>query len=79
MLIDSEGKESLKTIPGVLNVRTGKAVQEDGHYCYCWLITLSSREALDAYMNHPTHHFFESRTLHPVADDRFTLDFVCQD
>jgi len=77
--IMSEGKESLKTIPGVIKVRTGKVVKEDGRYRYCWLIRLASREALEAYKMHPAHQLFVSKILHSVADDRFILDFECLD
>lgn len=70
-----EGKESLKTIPGVRAIRTGRAIQPDGKYRYCWLIGLSSLSAVDVYRNHPAHQRFANKVFRPVAADRITLDF----
>lgn len=70
-----EGKESLQTIPGVMDIRTGHAIQPDGRYRYCWLIRLSGKAAVDVYRDHPVHQRFANKTFRPVADDRLTLDF----
>lgn len=69
-----EGKESLKIIPGVRGIRTGRAIQPDGRYRYCWLIRLSNQSAVEVYRNHPAHLRFANEVFRPVAADRMTLD-----
>ena len=70
-----EGKESLKSIPGVRGIRTGRAIQPDGKYRYCWLIGLASQSAVEVYRNHPAHLRFANEVFRPVAAGRLTLDF----
>jgi fructose-bisphosphate aldolase class II len=70
-----QGKESLQAIPGVRNIRAGRALQPDGKYRYCWLIGLSGQPAVEAYRKHPAHLRFANRVFRPVAADRITLDF----
>ncbi len=70
-----KGKESLSTIPGVLGVRTGKAIQPDGRYRYCWLVRLASENVVELYRDHPAHQLFANKLFRPVAEDRLTLDF----
>jgi|GEM_PF-5238740 len=40
---------------------------------------LNPQRALEAYINYPTFQFFVSKTLNPFANERFILDFECQD
>jgi len=71
-----DGKESLKAIPGVRNIRCGRAIQPDGKYRYCWLIKLSSQAAVDVYRNHPDLLHFSSKVFWPLATDRIELDMA---
>lgn len=70
-----EGKESMKTIPGVRNIRFGRALQHDGKYQYCWLVTLNSQAAIDVYQNHLAQQSFSHKIFLYVATDLVTLDF----
>lgn len=70
-----EGRESMKVIPGVRNIRIGRALQQGGKYHYCWLITLASQSAIEIYQNHPAQQNFAHREFLSVATDRITLDF----
>ena len=76
--ITREGKEAMSTIPGVRNVRSGRAMQADGQYHYCWLIRLASKAALEAYQNHPAYLRYANKSFLPVAADQITLDFEYQ-
>jgi fructose-bisphosphate aldolase class II len=70
-----EGKESMQAIPGVRNIRIGRALQQDGKYHYCWLITLASQSVIEGYQNHPAQQSFAHKVFRSVATDRITLDF----
>lgn len=70
-----EGRESMKVIPGVRNIRIGRALQQDAKYHYCWLITLASQSAIEVYRNHPAHHEFANKEFRTISSDRITLDF----
>ena len=70
-----EGKESMQAIPGVRNIRIGRALQQDGKYHYCWLITLTSQSVIEVYQNHPAQQSFAHKVFRSVATDRITLDF----
>lgn len=69
-----EGKESLKIIPGVRSIRTGRAIQPDGKYRYCWLIGLSSQPAVEVFRNHPAYLSFANKVFWPATTNRITLD-----
>ncbi len=48
--------ESLARIPGVLAINTGENFTDRAQGCtHGAIITLESREALDAYISHPDH------------------------
>jgi hypothetical protein len=50
------GIESLRSIPGVLDINTGENFTDRAQGCtHGAIITLESREALDAYISHPDH------------------------
>jgi fructose-bisphosphate aldolase, class II len=70
-----EGKETLKTIPGVRNIRAGRTVQPDGQYHYCWLVSLASQAALKAYLEHPAYLRYANNVFRPSAADWLMLDF----
>ena len=71
-----EGRETLKTIPGVRNIRFGRALQQDGKYQYCWLVTLNSQAVIEVYQNHLAQQSFSHKIFLYVATDLITLDFV---
>ena len=70
------GKGSMKAIPGVRNVRIGRALRQDGKYHYCWLITLASQAAIEVFQNHQVLQSITHKLSLSVAADRVTQDFV---
>lgn len=71
-----EGKESMLAIPGVRNIRIGRALQPDGKFHYCWLITLASPAALDVYQNHPAQQHFARKAFISVDTDWIAQEFA---
>ena len=71
-----EGKRVLGAIPGVRRVITGKAVQEDSGYRFCWLIEFVNEKVIDSYREHPDHVDFADRLFRPVAGDRISIDYL---
>jgi fructose-bisphosphate aldolase class II len=69
------GREILGVIPGVHGVRTGKDLQNDGKYRYCWLIRFASEAVAEAYRSHPDHVRFADEVFRPMAADRITVDY----
>jgi fructose-bisphosphate aldolase class II len=70
-----EGKESMRAIPGVRNIRIGRALQQDGKYQYCWLVTLASESAIEIYQNHQVQQSFSHKLFLSVATDWISQDF----
>jgi len=60
-----EGKEILKTIPGVRNIRAGRTIQTDRQYRYCWLVSLASQAALNTYLEHPAYLRYANNVFRP--------------
>lgn len=69
-----EGIESIKAIPGVRSIRTGRTIQTDGKFHYCLRITLASQAALEFYLNHPAQLRFANKVFRPMIADHITLD-----
>lgn len=71
-----EGRASMQHIPGVRQVRIGRALQADGKYSYCWQVTLASREAVEVFSEHPLQYAFTGKTTLALASDWQALDFA---
>lgn len=69
-----DGKETLKTIPGVRHMRIGRALQPDGKYHHCWLVTLSSQSAVEIFQSHPAQQAISYKLS--LATGGIALDFV---
>jgi fructose-bisphosphate aldolase class II len=69
-----EGIESIKAIPGVRSIRTGRTIQPDGKFHYCLRITLASQAALEFYLNHPAQLRFANKVFRPMIADHIILD-----
>ncbi len=74
--IIAEGERVLATIPGVRQVFAGKALNESGHYRYCWRIQFASAAVVDSYRQHPVHVNYADTYFRPNAIDRVTEDFA---
>ncbi|MDH5436617.1 MAG: class II fructose-bisphosphate aldolase, partial [Gammaproteobacteria bacterium] len=70
-----EGRKMLSTIPGVREVFTGKAIEEDTKFRFCWLVRFCNKAVIDTYRDHPVHVAFANNLFRPIADDRITIDF----
>jgi len=71
----AEGRRVLSTIPGVTEVFTGHAVQEDAGYQHCWVIRFTDRTVIDSYRDHPDHQQFANERFRPHAGGRLSIDF----
>lgn len=72
----AEGRCVLSTIPGVTDVFTGHAVQDDANYQNCWVIRFTDRSVIDSYCDHPDHQEFADKRFRPHAGDRLSVDYV---
>ena len=64
---------ALKTIPGVISLRSGKAVPSqrnivDSSFDISLIISLTNKAALDAYLAHPTHKKLLEEIMMPLVD-----------
>ena len=71
----AEGRRMLGAIPGVREVTTGKAVQENAKYRYTWLVRFCQPAVIDSYREHPDHVAFADKLFRPVAGKRISIDF----
>ncbi len=71
----AEGRRVLGAIPGVREVVTGRAVQENAKYQCTWLVRFCHPAVIDSYSKHPDHVAFADRLFRPVAGDRISIDF----
>jgi fructose-bisphosphate aldolase class II len=71
----AEGRRALSAIPGVREVFTGNAVQEEAGYRHSWLVRFCHPAVIDSYREHPDHVAFANRHFRPVAGDRISIDY----
>ncbi len=71
----AEGRRVLGAIPGVREVVTGKAVQENEKYRYTWLVRFCHPAVIDSYREHPDHIDFADKIFRPMAGERISIDF----
>ncbi len=70
-----EGKKTLRKIPGVLEVVTGHAIQDEASYRYTWLVRFCHDAVINSYKNHPLHVKFADTLFRPVAGERISIDY----
>ncbi len=71
-----EARETMKAIPGVRNIRIGRALQPDGKYHYCWLLTLTSQSAIEVLRGHQVLQNLTDKASLSLDIDMVALDFV---
>lgn len=71
----AEGHRVLSPIPGVLDVFTGHAVQENGDYKHCWVILFTDKAVIDTYKVHQDHQKFADERFRPYAGGRVSIDY----
>jgi fructose-bisphosphate aldolase class II len=74
-----KGKQQLSSIPGVLDVRIGRATDDDSKYRYCWLIRFAHESVIEKYKTHPIHTAYADSYFRPIATDRVTNDYEILD
>jgi len=74
-----KGKQQLSSIPGVLDVRIGRAKDENSKYRYCWLIRFAHESVIENYKTHPVHVAYADSYFRPIAGDRVTNDYEILD
>ena len=75
----AEGRRVLSAIPGVREVFTGEAVQDDEKYRHTWLVRFCHPAVIDSYREHPAHVTFADKLFRPVAGERISIDYLSVD
>jgi fructose-bisphosphate aldolase class II len=70
-----EGRRVLSAIPGVTDIFTGHAVQQDAGYRHCWVVSFTDRAVIDSYRDHPDHQKFANERFRPYAGGRVSIDY----
>ncbi len=65
----------LSAIPGVREVFSGEAMQDNARYHYTWLVRFCHSALVDSYHQHPAYAAFNTKLLRTVSDKRVTIDF----
>jgi fructose-bisphosphate aldolase class II len=74
-----KGKQQLSSIPGVLDVRIGRATDNKNKYRYCWLVRFAHESVIETYKSHPLHVEYADSYFRPIAEDRITNDYEILD
>jgi fructose-bisphosphate aldolase class II len=74
-----KGKQQLSTIPGVLDVRIGRATNDKSKYRYCWLVSFAHESVIESYKSHPVHVAYADSYFRPIAEDRLSNDYKILD
>ena len=69
------GRRELGAIPGVMNIFTGRAVDDSARFRYVWLVRFAHRAVIESYRKHPVHVAFADSAFRPNAKDRRSIDF----
>ena len=75
----AEGRRVLSAIPGVREVFTGEAVQDDAKYRLTWLVRFCHPAVIDSYREHSDHVTFADKLFRPVAGERISIDYLSID
>ena len=75
----AEGRRVLSAIPGVREVFTGEAVQDDAKYRHTWLVRFCHPAVIDSYREHPDHVTFADTLFRPMAGERISIDYLSTD
>ena len=70
-----------KKVPGIESLEWGTNISPeklDKGFTHGFLLTFASEKARDAYLVHPDHKAF-AKSLGPVLEDAFVLDYWAQD
>ena len=74
-----KGIQQLSSIPGVLDVRIGRATDDRSKYRYCWLVRFAHESVIETYKAHPVHVAYTDSYFRPVAEDYITNNYEILD
>lgn len=71
----SEGKELLLQIPGVREVFTSEAVEENSKYRFCWSVRFTHKAALESFRCNNDFDMFLKKQFKPNVSDYISIDY----
>ncbi|HED33825.1 MAG TPA: fructose-bisphosphate aldolase [Gammaproteobacteria bacterium] len=71
----SQGRQILSQIPGVREVFTGKAMQGNAQYTFCWSVRFTHRTALEHFHQHSEFKIFLKQQFNPAVCDVIRIDY----
>lgn len=74
--IISEARTKLPSIPGVMNLFAGKALNENLEYGYAITMLFKDEGALEEYRDHPDHVQFRDVDFYPYVTTKTGIDYV---
>lgn len=73
--IMTQGRQVLSQIPGVRQVLTGTAIQQQAQFRFCWLVRFTGPSVIASYRDHPLHVEYADTWFRPFAADRISIDY----
>jgi len=73
--IMNEGKQILSKIPGVREVFTGEAMEENSKYRFCWSVRFTHKAALNSFRAHQDFETFFKQQFKPAVSDSICIDY----
>ena len=70
------GKELLLQIPGVREVITSEAVEENSKYRFCWSVRFTHKAALDSFRENKNFDNFLKKQFKPNVSDLVSIDYL---
>lgn len=71
----AEGRRVLDRIPGVRATWSGRSINAEAGYRWCWLIRFAHADVIDSYREHPDHIAYADKHFRPAAGDRISIDY----
>lgn len=71
----AEGKRILSRLPGVREVFTGEAMEENCTYRYCWLVRFTHKKALESFRENKAFDTFLGDQFKPIVSDLVSIDY----
>lgn len=71
----STGKKLLSEIPGVRDVFSGEAVNNNGKYRFCWSVRFTHQAALESFHQHQGLEQFLKNQFSPNVSDAISIDY----
>lgn len=72
----SAGKELLLKIPGVREVFTSEAMEENSKYRYCWSVRFTHKAALESFHQNKEFEDFIKKQFKPNVSDLVSIDYL---